>query len=502
MADRDDNASVHGDERALAGLYELRARVLARKRAVDDELAQATRVLDRVKAGSLSVALELETIHVTIANFCALVDRRAMNRSPIHRLPAELYSHVFSHVVNPGDLVCLPSFVLASVCRRWRALVISTPALWTNVHLDFIQRLDYAADFVQTLLDRAGNLPLLVQLEVPLVIDAATMMVIENSVPRAIMRAAVLQIGHQTIYAGVQQDVSLEESIFKFLQLPTPHLQELRIVGNCVQDGGRLLPAAPLLRSVGLVGYMFRCLSPEAFRHVRDLELRFQSLPDLAVLNTAAPGLQRMSLYCSVRLPQTPIPMPSPAIFACLYELDVADLRLLSRFTSDSLPVLTRLIISSDMAENDIALTLPSMPSLRYTKIRKSRYKPSFFLFLQRERVETLVLSEVSNLGDLWADWLLPEHIASLPRLRSLTIEANGFETAELVQRFVELLDARAALRHGDSATSPFVPLDVTLRGTAFPRWLVPRLEASVARVVYVEEHLGHVPSSFGDDVA
>ncbi|KAK1221098.1 hypothetical protein PQX77_016145 [Marasmius sp. AFHP31] len=56
--------------------------------------------------------------------------------SPVHRLPTEILTNVFSELC-----LCHPRSVLrlSSVCGRWRELALSTPSLWTTLVIDFRQ---------------------------------------------------------------------------------------------------------------------------------------------------------------------------------------------------------------------------------------------------------------------------------------------------------------------------------------------------------------------------
>ncbi|KII85672.1 hypothetical protein PLICRDRAFT_116328, partial [Plicaturopsis crispa FD-325 SS-3] len=53
--------------------------------------------------------------------------------SPCRRLPAELLSEIFSFCLPAAKVVPQPDkapLLLTRVCRKWRAIALSTPALW------------------------------------------------------------------------------------------------------------------------------------------------------------------------------------------------------------------------------------------------------------------------------------------------------------------------------------------------------------------------------------
>jgi hypothetical protein len=65
--------------------------------------------------------------------------------APIRRLPAELLSQIFSRYCNAAYLkeddrssnYQKHPFTLAKVCRRWRAIVLSTSEIWSKFRVEF-----------------------------------------------------------------------------------------------------------------------------------------------------------------------------------------------------------------------------------------------------------------------------------------------------------------------------------------------------------------------------
>ncbi|KAK2460224.1 hypothetical protein APHAL10511_007760 [Amanita phalloides] len=90
--------------------------------------------------------------------------------SPIYRLPPELLGQIFLECAPPADLersnILLSPFVLAQVCRQWRAIAHAMPMLWST--FDFMQcgwgwsteDESLAEIRFQRLLDLSGQLPL------------------------------------------------------------------------------------------------------------------------------------------------------------------------------------------------------------------------------------------------------------------------------------------------------------------------------------------------------
>ncbi|KAJ7693809.1 hypothetical protein B0H17DRAFT_1199503 [Mycena rosella] len=91
---------------------------------------------------------------------------------PILTLPPEITSEIFLHslptsygdcernAANPREAPML----LCYVCRTWREIALSTPALWTTIdlHISDIE----CAEIFQAWLDRAGAFPLFVKLKI------------------------------------------------------------------------------------------------------------------------------------------------------------------------------------------------------------------------------------------------------------------------------------------------------------------------------------------------
>ena len=61
--------------------------------------------------------------------------------APIRRLPAEILSLIFCRFCDPKENLSsrFPKhqFTLATVCRRWRAIVLSTPEIWSKLRVEF-----------------------------------------------------------------------------------------------------------------------------------------------------------------------------------------------------------------------------------------------------------------------------------------------------------------------------------------------------------------------------
>jgi hypothetical protein len=77
------------------------------------------------------------------------------------RLPPELLSEIFVQCPNLTEM----RGVVCRICRAWRQIAMSTPRLWTDISLSFLDdRFDENMWLLRTWCDRAGTLPLSVAL--------------------------------------------------------------------------------------------------------------------------------------------------------------------------------------------------------------------------------------------------------------------------------------------------------------------------------------------------
>ncbi|KAL0945300.1 hypothetical protein HGRIS_000806 [Hohenbuehelia grisea] len=83
---------------------------------------------------------------------------------PVHRLPTELLADIFAlcHAVEEDDrggsaLGCA-RVMLSHVCRRWRAVILSMPLLWSTISVG--SRRKQGRYMLQAHLDRSASCPL------------------------------------------------------------------------------------------------------------------------------------------------------------------------------------------------------------------------------------------------------------------------------------------------------------------------------------------------------
>ncbi|KAF7343063.1 F-box domain-containing protein [Mycena venus] len=93
---------------------------------------------------------------------------------PVLALPAEIISEVFNHFLpvypqRSATTGLLSPLILSQICRQWRVIAISTPALWRAVMVDLRtgreNRVDTELHLLKTSLSRSGSCPLSIALE-------------------------------------------------------------------------------------------------------------------------------------------------------------------------------------------------------------------------------------------------------------------------------------------------------------------------------------------------
>jgi hypothetical protein len=99
----------------------------------------------------------------------------------IHHFPPEIAAYIFELAIpSPEELMDIDfkrppryaisaPFILSAVCRRWRAIAQSTPQLWKSIplYLHNLYRGTMPATLFDTWIDRAGELPLSINLNLP-----------------------------------------------------------------------------------------------------------------------------------------------------------------------------------------------------------------------------------------------------------------------------------------------------------------------------------------------
>ncbi|KZP32563.1 hypothetical protein FIBSPDRAFT_1036716 [Athelia psychrophila] len=125
---------------------------------MDKEISQIKVVLRRLQSKRVALQDYAQAHKALISSF--------------RQFPAEILSEIFIHALPPPHLRLSKlhaPLLLQGVCRRWRDVVQSTPAVWSYIYLDFDRR-NYSDDdrcfeFLSTCLSRSGQYPLSISLK-------------------------------------------------------------------------------------------------------------------------------------------------------------------------------------------------------------------------------------------------------------------------------------------------------------------------------------------------
>ncbi|KAJ7353260.1 hypothetical protein DFH08DRAFT_856356, partial [Mycena albidolilacea] len=127
---------------------------------------RAARAADRSRIADIDAQiLELErTLSSLKEEKDSLRARLAIYTYPVLTLPNEIVSEIFVQVLPdfpryPPPIGPLSPYLLCQICRKWRDIVFSTPALWSVISLSFRKagRVPQKLRYLQTSIERSGS---------------------------------------------------------------------------------------------------------------------------------------------------------------------------------------------------------------------------------------------------------------------------------------------------------------------------------------------------------
>ncbi|KAJ7465915.1 hypothetical protein FB451DRAFT_1041076, partial [Mycena latifolia] len=137
-----------------------------------EQLRLANAYIDDVGPQMASIDREMAVLSRRRAALLQSLNAHKSIISPIRRLPPEILGEIFSFSVYAtyyfgdisevsGPLANQAPWVFTHVCRRWAAVALGTPMLWTMIFLD-LDRLGErgAVSMTKLWLARSRNLPL------------------------------------------------------------------------------------------------------------------------------------------------------------------------------------------------------------------------------------------------------------------------------------------------------------------------------------------------------
>ncbi|KAJ7441318.1 hypothetical protein B0H11DRAFT_2292447 [Mycena galericulata] len=255
---------------------------------------QAEIALDRASNASLGVMyLELQQrIQAEIAldrlleEWVQPDERESHDRScAMSRLPAEIVSEIFCHLLAPHKPKPLPSegpLLLCQICAQWREIALSTPRLWSAIVL-VDPRSQGTCLLLDAWLSRARRCPLCISLEWT---DPGLSGVLSTTVWN-IIEPFSHQLEHIILKGSFGHFIH-----FPFVRCHLPSLKRLFLVdrdklisGDELLEDITIFREAPMLETVSLEGHAAAVCIPLPWTQLKELNLlsldmdtRFQCL--------------------------------------------------------------------------------------------------------------------------------------------------------------------------------------------------------------------------------
>lgn len=157
---------VPSDEEATR-ISQLISKPIEELRGLDEEIARLMSRLDELR-------LERDKVE-------AYVDPHRVLLTPVRRLPPDILGEIFVHCLptdrNPTRSLAEAPLLLGMICRSWRDISLSTPRVWTGIHVyiphvlisqhqSLSDLVELRTQGVQRWLGRSGTLPLSISLKI------------------------------------------------------------------------------------------------------------------------------------------------------------------------------------------------------------------------------------------------------------------------------------------------------------------------------------------------
>lgn len=416
---------------------------------LNDQVRDARRTLAQADA-ELVAAIEAQkaaqaALDMAIAQRDAVLERALPRMSLVRRLPFDVLSEIFAHVLDGYDTTsdqpildeawpdgtydrAVAPFRLAAVCQSWRRAALSAPRLWTffGIHRDLFESACEDANeetmrdleaYAALIMQRSGKLPL----EVELVSVSASWIDVWPGFSKVLVRLAARwkrvvcimdlpdEDNRTTILGCFRSHMPLLEHLCIQLYLPVGDIPELTPVIE--------LPSAPRLSSLVLVGVTLHATPGLTFTSLHDVAIMHASYvpSDYWTVLRALPQVRKLKLATNFSTETVPFPTGTIA-FEHLTDLSIISDSCACGFTvgvdAFRLPVLYSLTIEDthmtdllgflqrackatvalmledqqEVLEEAVAQSLKSLPRLRALALLRCTLADAFFSTLQDER--------------------------------------------------------------------------------------------------------------------
>ncbi|KAJ7448353.1 hypothetical protein FB451DRAFT_764666 [Mycena latifolia] len=333
---------------------------------------------------------------------------------PVLTLPPEITSEIFLQYVRS----CSSPLLLASICRAWRAVALSTPGLWIGFYVGSRRPDGWSPEKLSPLLEcwfsRSGNLPLTLNIELP---RSGSQEAVLSTLAQHASQWTALNLISRRPLSFPTDSISTPYSSLKTLKLD---------ITRWPDDDHSCIAAffnAPQLREVRLPALTLARISLP-WAQLTSLELWGQSLGECFKILAQTQNLESLSLSPRMAGHLMPVPLTLP-LLRTLSLMPDPDLELFDLFTLPALERLELYEVSLEGAAAVESLITRSRCSLRALALSQTTLTEAYECFWNLESLAEVSLRFVEWSTDDFSTFLawLTDNQPILPSLETLNID-------------------------------------------------------------------------------
>ncbi|KAF7313053.1 F-box domain-containing protein [Mycena kentingensis (nom. inval.)] len=347
-------------------------------------LAEPARDLAALTERTKQLRIELQAAQRELADLVSFITDHQALISPFRRIPDDLLRLIFMHTLPATRNTALVAeegpLLLCSVSRHWRDVALTTPRLWSCMHIVVPEerRMDALKAVLSTWLQRSGAVPL-----------SFSMRISRRNNAWGAFWASRESPSHVTTTLPILPLLAAASSRWDDVQLVFTKSDDLRVLANLDVDDVTNLRSIALVTDssvpAGTASPPTPSPTPLPFLATKSLRrFKFDGHIDLLPLNVVWPQLTELSLNIpAVQFPAS-LPFPLPLLRECValqrfnlalsgYNLEFAasDAESQSSAAAAFLPQLTHIELTIDMRNTQSngsrifrALVVPALASL------------------------------------------------------------------------------------------------------------------------------------------